>query len=127
MISPTSMYRGENYIETNQTPADILTEGLIRIARDATGPFCIAAIQRLGMFGPAASNAVPALLPMIHDSNPMMRHMAIRALGQIKSQPDIVIPALTNLLSDPDPGSQTAAVSALHGFGYNAQFQPHIP
>ena len=129
LVSPTSMYRGENvkYWEMNQVPADIVVEGLSRIAQDSSSPFRIPAIQRLGTFGPAASNSVPALLKIIEEKSPIMPQITIRALGEIKSRPDLVVPALSNLLNDPNPGTRMAASSALRGFGYNVQFQPQPP
>lgn len=128
-VAPESVYRGENvsYFEANRIPADILIDGLSRIARDPVAAFRTTAILRLSAFGPAASNAVPALLEMINDSNPTTRQMAIRALGSIKARPELVVPALTNLLSNPDPGTRVAATSALRAFGYTAQFQPEMP
>jgi hypothetical protein len=121
---PNSMYRGENVTDTNQIPNDLIVEGLSRIIQDSASPFRIAAIQRLGMLGPAASNAVPALLAMATGNDPMKR-MAIQALGETKSQPDLVVQVLTNLLSDPDPSIRMITVSTLRAFGYNAQFQPY--
>ncbi len=129
LMSPNSVYRGENATSaaTNPIPAPLLIEGLCLIARDPTSPFCVFAIQYLGTFGPAASNAVPALLAVLENPNPMWRRVAIRALGQIKAQPDLVIPALTNFLSHPDFGTRMAAVSALHEVGYEARFPRHMP
>jgi hypothetical protein len=122
---PSAMYRGEN--QTNAIPTDVAVEGLSRIIQDSGTPFRIMGIQRLGMMGPTASNAVPALLAVATGKDLMTRNMATRALGQIKSQPDLVIPALTNLLSDGDPSVRMAAVSALREYGYDAQFQPMVP
>jgi len=127
LVSPAQIYRGDNHTDTNQIPADIMVDGLSRIAQDSMSMFRIPAIQRLGMFGTAASNAVPALLQIAGRKDPLVRHMAIRALVEIKAQPDLVVAALTNLLTDSDPGTQMAAVSALCAFGYNAEFRPHVP
>jgi HEAT repeat protein len=126
LTTPTAFYRGENYVETNQIPAELLIQGLLLVAQDSTPGFRPSAVDRLGMLGPAASNAVQTLLSFLHDQNPMTRHFTLRALGQIKARPDLVIPALTNLLSDHDLGVQMAAVSTLSVFGYNAQPQPHM-
>jgi hypothetical protein len=129
LVFPTAIYRGENAgrFETNQIPGAVLVEGLSRIVQDSTVGLRVPAIQRLGTFGPAASNAVPALLPLLADRNPMTRHATVRSLGEIGCQSELVVPALTNLLSDPDLGTQMEAISALQAFGYKASFQPRQP
>jgi hypothetical protein len=131
LVSPTSIYRGEDRAETNQVPPDILVEGLGRVVRDSTSSLRRDAIFRLGTLGAAASNAVPALLSTLSEQDPMTRQMTIMALGQIKARPDLVIPALTNLLSQLDFGGQIASLSTLRifgcDFGRDLQFQPHLP
>ena len=84
LVFPTSTYRGENagQFETNQIPGAVLVEGLSRIVQDSTVGLRVPAIQRLGTFGPAASNAVPALLPLLADRNPMIRQAAIARLAK---------------------------------------------
>jgi hypothetical protein len=120
IIAPASIYRGENVSKTNQIPDEIMVDGLIRVVQDYGSFFRTPAIQRLSMFGPLASNAVPALLPILHGPNSMDRQSAILALGEIKAQPDLVIPALTNFLNDHDPITRTSAEIALRALGYNA-------
>ena len=131
IVFPASIYRGEaNEIQTNQIPADILIEGLSLIAKDAknrTPPFQTPAIQRLGMCGPLASNAVPILLQVLDEHNSMTLQSTIFALGKIGCQTEVVVPALSNLLSDPDPRIQMSAASALRAFGYDAPFQSQVP
>jgi len=125
-ISPSSTYRGENIspLSVDQIPRDIMVEGLSRIVLDPLKFFHIPAIQRLGGIGPAASNAVPALVKIIEEPNPISRQTAIRALGQIKARPDLVVPVLTNLLNSADMPTQMAARSALRAFGYDTQPPP---
>src|SRR5207249_3050707 len=119
------IYRGENATPVeNRIPAAVLIDGLSRVARDPTSPYRFLAIARLGTFG---SNAVPSLLTIIEEKNSPSRQISIHTLGELKAAPELVIPALTNLLNDPDPGTRMAASSALRTFGYNAQFQPHVP
>jgi hypothetical protein len=113
--------RDANQIQTNEIPAEVLIEGFSRIAKDGRSPFQTPAIERLGLYGLVASNAVPILLPMLSDRNPVVRQTAIRALGEIQSQAEVVVPALKNLLDDPDLGSRMAAASALRAFGYAVQ------
>jgi hypothetical protein len=144
IVSPGSMYRGEsitfismgrnyvsankeaNQVQTNQAPDDILIEGFSQIAKDNRSPFQTPAIERLGMYGPLASNAVPMLVEILDSHNPRVLQSTIIALVRIKSQPELVVPALTNLLRDPDPRISMAAASALRGFGYDAPFQSQV-
>src|SRR5262249_54222706 len=116
IISPMSMYRGKNVNSLTYAtePAGFATmiEGLCRVARDRTMGFRVAAIQRLGEFGPKATNAVPVLLEILANHDSMALPSAIRALGQIKSDPDVVVPALINVLNEHDPGTQLAAAEA---------------
>jgi hypothetical protein len=108
-----------NQIQTNEIPAEILIEGFSMIAKERWSPYQMPAIERLGLYGLLASNAVPVLLQIVHNSYSLVRQVAIRALGQINSEPEVVVPELNNLLNDPDPGTQTAAASALRAFGYD--------
>jgi len=84
LTTPNSFYRGENHIDTNRIPDDIVIEGLSRIVKDPTSPFRIFAINRLGTFGSAASNAIPALTNLLTDPNlgvNMAAGSALRAMG----------------------------------------------
>jgi hypothetical protein len=70
IVFPASIYRGEdagvlmdvsfhkdaNQIQTNEIPADVLIEGFSQIARDGGSPSQSYAIERLGLYGPLASN-----------------------------------------------------------------------
>ena len=121
------------YISNQQTTAisaALQGTGLARIAQDSSSQYRIPALQRLGQLGPAASNAVPELLPLLTDTSPMrsiVRQAAIRALAKIKDPMELVIPALNNLLGDPDPATRIAAAEALREFGYAATPQPSAP
>jgi hypothetical protein len=118
-----------NEIQTNEIPADILIGGFSMIANDRPSPFQTPAIERLGLYGLLASNAVPDLMQMVYQSYPLARQAAIRALGQIHCQPEVVVPALNDLLTDPDRGTQTAAAEALRAFGYDVPIpvQSQVP
>jgi hypothetical protein len=127
ITTPKSVYRGENgsYVNYEEgEAAAVLVDGLCRVAEDRTMMFRMTAIEHLGQFGPTASNAVPMLLKILNNHDPISMHWTIRALGQIKSQPEVVVPALTNLLNDPDLGTRVSAASALRAFGYNVQPLP---
>jgi hypothetical protein len=114
-----SMRNEAHRARTNQTPADILIEGYLLIAKDVRSPFRVPAIEGVGIYGPVASSAVPALLPILNDQSPLVCQAAIRALGEIGAQPDLVVPELSNLLSSPYPGTPAAAAEALRAFGYD--------
>jgi hypothetical protein len=146
IVSPESIYRGENATnqQMNQIPRDVWIEGNCLIAQDGTSPFRTLAIERLGMFGSLASNAVPVLMRILNEEQnsstiqpailaprtfhpilaPRMLHPTIRALGEIRCQPEVVVPALINLLSDPNASTRLDAATALRAFGYDAQRQP---
>jgi HEAT repeats len=124
-----SMRNEAHRARTNQTPADILIEGFLLIAKDVKSPFRVPAIEGVGIYGPLASNAVPALLPILNDQSPFVCQAAIRALGDIRSQPDVVVPALSDLLTSPHPGTPAAAALALRAFGYDVPIpsQTQVP
>jgi len=127
IVYPASIYRGEvKEIQTNQIPADILIEGFSLIAGDRRSPIQTPAIQRLGMCGRLASNAVPILIQVLNEHNSMTLQSTILALGKIGSQPEVVVPALTNLLRYPDSRIQMSAGSALRAFGYDAPVQSQV-
>jgi hypothetical protein len=133
IVFPGSTYRGERQENhANEIPAGILIEGLSLIVNEAKKssripPFQAPAIQRLGMYGPLASNAVPILMEVLDFHDSMTLQSTIIALGKIRSQPEVVVPALTNLLNDADPRIKMSAASALREFGYNVPFQPQVP
>ena len=59
----------------------------------------------LGQIGPAAKDAVPALVQSLGDPNPFVRGMAARALGGIGRAANAAIPALIQALQDLDTQS----------------------
>ncbi|MGO8928673.1 MAG: HEAT repeat domain-containing protein [Limisphaerales bacterium] len=75
----------------------------------------------LGEFGPAAKQAVPALLRKSQDSSPYARRGALDALGKIGTEPDRVVPVLINALHDPDSYVRGSALGALGKYGPNAK------
>jgi hypothetical protein len=133
IVSPMSMYRGKNATSATYAtdPAGFATtiEGLCRVAQDRTMGFRVFAIQRLGEFGPKATNAVPVLMKILANHDSMALPSAIRALGQIKSDPDVVVPALINVLNKHDPGTQLAAAESLRAFGFKVPipFPSQVP
>jgi HEAT repeat protein len=73
-----------------------------------------AAIE-LGRYGPAASNAVPALLQALNSGDDAVREGAATSLSGIHAEPEVVIPALIKCLDDDDVNVRAAG--ALGGFG----------
>jgi hypothetical protein len=111
----------------NDFPAVDFVKGYSEVAKDRMSPFRTPAIQRLGMCGVFASNAVPVLLPILNDRDSRTLQSTIIALGRIGCQAEIVVPALKDLLSDPDPRISMAAASALRKFGYDAPGLSQVP
>src|SRR5689334_14329338 len=101
-----------------------LVEGLSWVVQQSTSPFLLTRTNRLRQLRSRASSAVPKLLTVLSDQNPVAGQTAIQALGEIQAQPEVVEPALTNLLNDPDLGTRMAAGFALRAFGYDIWPQP---
>jgi hypothetical protein len=57
----------------------------------------------LGAIGPAARQAVPALLRGATNSNPQRRMHSLIALAGMHAEPEATVAALTNAFRDPDP------------------------
>ncbi len=75
----------------------------------------------LGGFGPAAAQAVPALLRAVTHTNAIVRGNAIYALRQIYAASNLVVPALIKCLSDPDARVRALAARSLGSCGRDAQ------
>ena len=58
------------------------------------------AVRALGRFGPAAADAVPALIEALGDEKTWMRNDAAIALGKIGPAAEAAIPALTAIQDD---------------------------
>ncbi|HSU54600.1 MAG TPA: HEAT repeat domain-containing protein [Candidatus Dormibacteraeota bacterium] len=132
LVSPKSIYRGENVSDTYEIPDEVLVQGLCALIENPSPlltNFRMGAIQRLNTLGPAASNAVPALFAVLNDTNRspwnfVSRPLVVRTLGKIGTPRETVIPALTRLLDDPDVATQMSAYGALRDFGYNPPLPP---
>lgn len=81
--------------------------------------FCLSAI------GPAASNAIPALLEGITDSDAGRRDASIFVVGQIHSVPKLAVPVLRDSLKDANPIVISKAIDALGSYGADAK--PAVP
>lgn len=103
---------------TNHAGMRALAIGLSGIAADKSAFTRSAAISRLGMMGSRASNAVPVLLTILEEQNPMLHQTVNYALGSIREPAELVIPALTNQLGSHDFAVRATAAAALNRIGY---------
>jgi hypothetical protein len=69
----------------------------------------------LGILGPSAKPAVPALIQVLKGKDAGVHEAAISALGKIRSNPDVVIPLLITFLDDENLNDEAA--TALGEFG----------
>lgn len=100
--------------------AQSVVPALIEIADQDISPVShYSAIDALGCIGPAASEAVPALLQWATNGDPTLRWHAMNALGEIGAEPDRVVPVLINGLRDPN--TRPSAAFALGKFGPDAK------
>ena len=67
----------------------------------------------LGKIGPAAKDAVPALITAIKDKHQNVRWRAAEALGKIGPVAKVAVPALNEALTDENEDVRVAAVQAL--------------
>jgi HEAT repeat protein len=78
----------------------------------------IEAIRAVAKFGPAGSDAVPALTALLTHENPTVRWQAIRTLGKIREPSLPTLPDLMRLtLSDPDALVREHAAEAMGDIG----------
>jgi HEAT repeat protein len=95
---------------------------LARLLTDPDLDVELSAANALGLYGPAAAPAVPALATAVGAGDTERRVAAIHALqgiGKEDSKP--AIPALTSALSDADPRVREAAAEGLGLFGREAR------
>src|SRR5262249_38715212 len=71
------------------------------------------AAEGLGLLGPQARGAVPALAEALRDADGAVRRMAAAALGDIGPHARSAAPALIAALGDAQPGVRRRAVLAL--------------
>jgi HEAT repeat protein len=75
------------------------------------------ACAELAKAGPAAAPAVPDLIELLKDKDPLVRHLAAYTLGQIGPKAASAIPALQEARNDPDRDVMMNAVDALRNLG----------
>ncbi len=79
----------------------------------------------LGMIGPPARAAVPALLRRLAASNTPVREAIMAALTGIHTDSELVLPALIQVLDDPDETTPSRVFAAVAAFG--AEATPAVP
>lgn len=72
-----------------------------------------AAAESLGLIGPAAKPAIPALIGALHDSSAEVRALAAQALGKLGVEARAAAGPLRELHDDPDESVRAAAAAAL--------------
>jgi len=114
----------ESFVHTQLTAlAPKLPRRLGRRAAKLAGPLRAvgdrsAAAKSLGLLGPQASAAVPALVQALDDPHPQVQSEATAALGRIGKT---AVPALTELLTDNHPAIRRAAAFSLGEMGPQAE------
>ena len=98
--------------------------GLIRLLKDEDSDVRAIAANDLGMIGPEAEEAIPALLPLLDERNhttPILE--AMMALGGIHRRPDIVLPRLLEFLNGDrkDWNYQSSALDAIGRYQSDAR------
>lgn len=73
----------------------------------------INACIELAKAGPNAAPAVDSLLPLLKESDPLVRRLAAYALGQIGPKASKALPAMKELLTDSDYNVQTTVISSM--------------
>jgi HEAT repeat protein len=80
----------------------------------------VGALKKLGQAGPAASDAVPRIVPLLSDDAWKARAWAARSLGYIGSQTDEIVLHLMNALDDKMATVRSHAAYALGRMGKKA-------
>lgn len=140
-----ALARKQHVIKVSHTPASVLNEEGERgfLALGADGRDAVPALAELyqwnssnpklrcslakvlGGMGPAAKQAVPALIQGLGDTNNAACASAIIALGRIHSEPGLAVPALVKCLGRQDGYIPLRVAYTLAEFGADAK--PAIP
>jgi HEAT repeat protein len=91
---------------------------LVRILQDENGPIVSTASYTLSRIG---GESVPALLPLLVNTNFMVRRWAVYALNYVGPQARPAIPAVIKLLQDTNVQVRTIAVSAISAIDWNSR------
>jgi HEAT repeat protein len=77
----------------------------------------VAACTALATAGPNAASAVPDLIPLLKDKDPLVRSLSGYALGQIGPKASAAVPALREAMNDSDRQVVMSALNALRFIG----------
>jgi HEAT repeat protein len=83
-------------------------------------PIRMQAVSGLGIIGPPAKKAIPDLLRLLRDEQPMMRCLAAGALAEIGLQTEDETRQVIALLADADPDVRPFALYAVMNLGPNS-------
>lgn len=78
-------------------PLDITVDSLLLEIQQQGESVRLKAIRKIGLFGPLAVDAVPALINLLNDEVPSVRKGAIAALGRIGPEAQAAVPVLEEL------------------------------
>jgi HEAT repeat protein len=93
----------------------VVVLALTGLLRDQDQIVRILAAEYLGLFGPDAKRAIPALVTLLSDPEPLLRAVSAEALGRTSVGPEAAnaAPALVKLLADEDESVRAKAAAAL--------------
>jgi HEAT repeat protein len=81
----------------------------------------IEAAEELGLIGPAAKDALPGLLALFEDANPLVRVAAAKAVANIDPKDETALPLLIGALKDKAPKVRKKAAESLGDLGPGAK------
>jgi HEAT repeat protein len=85
------------------------------------------ALAELAKAGPDAAPAVPELIPLLKDPDPLTRRLSAYALGQVGPKASAALPALRELLNDPDVSVVQNAINAMRFIDPNTPQDLQMP
>lgn len=102
-------------------PATTTVPLLTRLVKDGDSRVRHAAIEGLGIIGPAAADACPALIESLKDKDPLIQTAAAAGLGRMGAVASTAVPSLVELLTVDDPTVKLTSVYALGEIGPEAR------
>src|SRR5436190_223801 len=123
---PNRHFKGVDALIALGSSASNAVPALIVIFDKNPAPFPQQAVPDIiGWIGPAAREAIPAMLRGTTHTNEVVRNNAIAALGKIHAEPTLVVSGLIKCLSDSNSRVRAHAAYTLGTFGKAAQ--PAVP
>ena len=120
LLLPSAMDRRhaiDSLVGLHPKCGDLIVRSLSNILGDADADVRWAAVGALSRIGPAAADAVPALIEALRDTTEVIGKAAAEALGRIGPAAVDGVPALIAALSDDNEAIRVAAVGALGRIG----------